>query len=57
MLKDIKTCTGLQTNPSPTAPYSAVNGNLRKFTGGLQHGAEVAPMQGTHEKEAKGMGS
>ena len=47
-----QTCTGLETKPSPTAPYNAVNGNLRKFSGIFQHGAEVALMQGAHELEA-----
>ena len=48
---------GLQTKPSRTAPYSAINANLRKFSGIFRHGADVALMQGVLEHEAKGMGS
>ena len=52
-----QTCTGLQTKPSPTAPYSAGMKNLRKFAGNFHYGADVALMQCAHEHEVKGMGS
>ena len=42
--KGDQTCTGLQTQPSPTAPYKVVNANLRKFGGVFRHGADVALM-------------
>ena len=48
--------TGQQTQPSPTAPYSAVNANLRKFAGIFRHGADVALMEGAHENKAKRKG-
>ena len=51
--KGAKTCTALYTKPSPTAPYSAVNGNLLKFAGIFQHGTEVALMKGTQKQELK----
>ena len=55
--KGAQTCTGLQTKPSPTAPYSVFNANLRKFAGILRNGADVALMQGAHQHETKGMES
>ena len=54
--KGASTCTGLQTKP-PTAPYSAINANLRKFAGIFRNGADVALMQGSPEHETKWMGS
>ena len=54
--KRAQTCTGLQSKPSPTAPYSAVNANLQKFAGIFRHGADVALKQGVQEHEAKRMG-
>ena len=50
-----QTCTGLQSKPSPTAPYSAVNANLQKFAGIFRHGADVALKQRVQEHEAKRM--
>ena len=47
----------LQTKSFCTAPYIAVNANLRKFGGILRHGADVALTQGAHEYKAKRMGS
>ena len=55
--KGTQTCTGLQTQPSPTVPYNAVNANFRKFGVLFRHGADVALMQGAHEHEAKRMRS
>ena len=55
--KGAQTCTGLQTKPSPTAPYSVVNANLRKFAGIFRHSADVVLMQGVLQHEAKEMGS
>ena len=52
-----QTCTGLETKPSPTAPYSAGMENLRKFACNFHHGPDAALMQGAHENEVKGMGS
>ena len=52
-----QTCTGLQTNPPCTTPYSAVNANLCKFRGIFRRGDHVALMQGAHEHETKRMGS
>ena len=54
--KGAQTCTGLKSKTSPTAPYSAVKANLRKFAGIFQNGADVAQMQGAREHETKGMG-
>ena len=54
--KCAQTCMGLQTKTSPTAPYSVVNANLRKFGGIFRHGADVALMQGVLEHKAKGCG-
>ena len=55
--KGAKTCTGLQSKPSRTAPYCAVNANLRKFAGIFRHGADVVLMQGAQEHEPKRMSS
>ena len=52
-----QTITGQQTQPSPTAPYSAGNANLRKFAGIFRHGADVALTEGAHEYKGKRMGS
>ena len=56
-LNGAQTCTGLQTKPSTTAPYSAAMENLRIFADIFRHGADVALMQCAYEHEAKGMGS
>ena len=57
--KSAQTCTGQQTQPSPTAPYNVVKVNLRIFWCIFRHGADVALMQGAleYEKEAKRMDS
>ena len=55
-VKGAQTCMSLLTKPSRTAPYGAVNANLRKFTGILRNGADVALIQGVLEHESKGMG-
>ena len=52
-----QTCKGLQTKALCSTPYSAVFANLSKFRGIFGHDADVAPMQGAHEHEAKRMGS
>ena len=52
-----QTCTGLQTKPLCSTPYSAVSAKLRKFGGIFWQGADVAPTQGAHEHEAKIIGS
>ena len=52
-----QTCSGLQTKPVCSKPYSAVNANLLKFGGIFRYGAHVALVQGGHEHQEKGMGS
>ena len=51
-----QTCTGLQTKPLRSTPYSAVNANFLKFGGIFRYGTHVALMQSTRAHEAKRMG-
>ena len=55
--KAAQLCTGLQTNRFRIAPYSVINANFTKFASIFRDGADVALKQGTHEHEAKRMGS
>ena len=52
-----QTCTVLETKPTCTTQYIAVNSNLRIFGGIFRHSADVALIQGAHEHEVKRMGS
>ena len=51
--KGAQLCTGLQTQPSPNAPYNVVNGNLRNFGGIFRHGADTALYQGAQFSQSR----
>ena len=45
-------CTGRQTISFYAAPYSADNGNLRKFGATYRNATMFAPKQSSYQKEA-----